>query len=203
MPEPTFLYTERMTAPQEVEIKFLVSNVAALEQNLREAGFSQLTPPTHEMNTLYDRNGGELRRRGELLRLRKYGDHWKLTHKAKSLVGGRHKSRAEQETAIENGEAMHDILISLGLEPLFTYEKFRAEWSDGHGEVVLDLTPIGNLAEIEGAPAWIDLTAQKLGVVEQKYITKSYAVLFNDWKREHKHNAENMTFAECGVPRPL
>lgn len=192
-----------MTAPQEVEIKFLVSDIAALEQLLHKAGFTQLTPPTHELNTLYDHNGGELRRRGELLRIRRYGDRWKLTHKAKGLAGGPHKSRAERETAIEDGQTMHQILLPLGFQPIFIYEKFRAEWSDGKGEVVIDLTPIGTVAEIEGPPAWIDVTAQKLGVGAHDYITKSYADLFSEWKRKHKHQAENMTFAECGVPLPL
>ena len=34
--------------------------------------------------------------------------------------------------------------------PVFVYEKFRAEWSDGQGHVVLDHTPIGDLGRDRG-----------------------------------------------------
>ena len=47
-------------------------------------GFRCVTPSTHEVNTLYDLPGQKLRRKGELLRLRQYGDTWRLTHKARA-----------------------------------------------------------------------------------------------------------------------
>ena len=87
---------------REIEIKFRVENVRALTQRLRAANFRQVTPRTHEDNTLYDLPGQLLRKRGELLRLRKYGDHWLLTHKAKAN-GTRHKTRIETETAVGTG----------------------------------------------------------------------------------------------------
>ncbi len=49
----------------------------------------------------------------------------------------------------------------LALRRSFVYEKFRAEWSDGEGHVVLDHTPIGDIAEIEGKSRWIDRTAAR------------------------------------------
>src|SRR5438270_13874896 len=144
--------------PNEVEIKFLVADLAALAAKLRAAGFREKTPRTHELNVLYDFPGGTLRARGELLRIRKYGDKWKLTHKSKG-DSGKHKSRVETETELSDGAALEAIFHSLGLAESFRYEKFRSEWSDGTGEVVLDETPIGNVAEIEGAPDWIDSVA--------------------------------------------
>src|SRR6201996_5855864 len=172
-----------MATPQEVEIKFLVPDLKAVARKLRQLGFHEETPSTHEVNTLYDQPGQKLRRKGEILRLRKYGEKWKLTHKAKGKAG-RHKSRAEAETSLSNGEQMDGILRSLGFAPSFTYEKFRAEWSDGEGQVVLDHTPIGDVAEIEGKSRWIDRTARALGVEAKNYITKSYGELFLDWKRK-------------------
>ncbi len=189
-----------MAAPQEVEIKFLVPDLKALEQKLRDLGFQQETPSTHEVNTLYDLPGQKLRRKGELLRLRKYGDKWKLTHKAKGKMG-RHKSRGELETGVADGKQMDALLRALGFAPSFLYEKFRSEWSDGQGHVVLDRTPIGNLAEIEGKSRWIDRTARALRVDPKDYITKSYAELFFDWKRRTKCKAENMTFREVREQR--
>jgi adenylate cyclase, class 2 len=186
-----------MAAPQEVEIKFFVPDLNALEDKLKRLGFRCITPSTHELNTLYDLPGQKLRRKGELLRLRKYGDRWKLTHKAKGITG-KHKSRAELETAVSDGQPMDGILQALGYRPTFIYEKFRSEWSDGEGHVVLDHTPIGDVAEIEGKSRWIDRTAKTLGVSSKDYVTKSYSELFFDWKRRTKQKAMNMTFRETG-----
>jgi adenylate cyclase class 2 len=179
--------------PDEVEIKFAVTDLNALARKLRRAGFRQVTPRTHEMNTLYDLPGQVLRRRGELLRLRQYGRDWTLTHKSKGKAG-RHKSRRETETAVANGRSMDAILRSLGFTPRFRYEKFRSEWSDGRGHVVLDETPIGNFAEIEGKPRWIDATARMLEVAPSAYITENYAQLFANWKARTRSPAEEMTF---------
>ena len=182
-----------MAGKNEVEIKFQVQDLRGLERKLRAAGFRQITKRTHEMNTLYDLPGGLLRQRGELLRLRKYGSDWVLTHKDKGKVG-RHKSRAETETKIADGRKMEGILAALGYVPTFRYEKFRGEWGDGKGHVVVDETPIGNLAEIEGQARWIDRVAKQLGIGREEYITKSYAELFFEWKRKTRRAAEEMTF---------
>jgi adenylate cyclase class 2 len=190
-----------MAAPQEIEIKFLIPELKALEKKLRELGFREETPSTHEVNTLYDLPGQKLRRKGELLRLRDYGGNWRLTHKSKVQVG-RHKSRGELETGVSDGHTMDAILRALGFSPAFVYEKFRSEWSDGDGQVVLDHTPIGHVAEIEGKSRWIDRTARTLGIDGQHYITKSYVELFFDWKRKTKSKAKNMTFRECGKSEP-
>jgi adenylate cyclase class 2 len=90
---------------------------------------------------------------------------------------------------------MDAILRNLGFQPSFRYEKFRAEWSDGAGHVVVDETPIGNIGEIEGEPEWIDRTAKSLGISPAQYITASYAELFYDWKKRTRSPATEMTFA--------
>ena len=186
-----------MAAPQEIEIKFLVPDLTGLETRLTELGFLCITPSTHEVNTLYDLPGNKLRRKGELLRLRKYGEGWRLTHKARAKVS-KYKSRTELETGIADGAQMDATLRALGYLPVFVYEKFRSEWSDGKGHVVLDHTPIGDIAEIEGKPRWIDSIAHSLGITSGDYITKSYAELFFEWKRRYKQKARNMTFRETG-----
>jgi adenylate cyclase class 2 len=102
----------------------------------------------------------------------------------------------DNETAVESGTRMSNVLRALGFEPSFVYEKFRSEWSDKHGHVVLDETPIGNVAEIEGPPRWIDRTAKHLGVTRSRYITQSYAEMFAHWKRRTGSTARNLTFAD-------
>ncbi|HWX93436.1 MAG TPA: class IV adenylate cyclase [Terriglobales bacterium] len=182
-----------MAPHKEIEIKFRVEDSRALKRRLRSAKFLLVTARMHEMNTLYDLPGTPLRKRGDLLRLRKYGKDWVLTHKAKG-TGGRHKTRVETETAIANGEKMDGILRALGFQPVFRYEKFRAEWSDGIGHVVVDETPIGNFGEIEGPARWIDRSAKALGILPEHYITDTYAGLFFTWKRRTRSGAKEMTF---------
>jgi adenylate cyclase, class 2 len=183
-----------MASNREIEIKFRVEDLRALARKLRRSEFRVVTPRTHEMNTLYDLPGEVLRGRKELLRIRKYGASWTLTHKSKGKIG-RHNSRMEVETGVTNGKKMDLILRGLGYSPSFRYEKFRAEWTDGKGHVVVDETPIGNFCEIEGASRWIDATAKKLGVSAVDYITKNYASLFAEWKEATKSRATEMTFS--------
>ncbi len=178
---------------REIEVKFRVADLRELARKLRTAGFRLVTRRTHEMNTLYDLPGEVLRKRKELLRLRKYGSSWKLTHKSGGKTG-RHSSRVELETGVDDGKKMDAILRGLGYAPSFRYEKFRAEWMDKQGQVVVDQTPIGNFCEIEGPSRWIDATANRLGVSGEDYITKNYATLFVEWRKETKSSAKEMTF---------
>jgi len=178
---------------KEVEIKFRIANIRILTRALKRAGFKEITRSTHEMNTLYDLPGRKLRKRGELLRLRHYGEEWTLTHKARGTTG-RHKVRIERETRVGNGKQMDQILRSLGFVPAFRYEKYRAEWSDGKGHVVVDQTPIGNVGEIEGAARWIDHTARALGVTRMDYVSQTYAAMFFEWKQQTGSAAKEMTF---------
>src|SRR3954454_12081546 len=181
--------------PNEVEIKFAVPDLKEIRRKLKSLKFREVTPRTPEMNTLYDRPSRPLRQRGEVLRIRKFGDGWKLTHKAKGK-DGRHKTRKETETKIEDGRRLEEVFAAIGFKPAFRYQKFRSEWTDGTGHVVLDETPVGMFGEIEGPPRWIDRVAKTLGVRREQYITKSYAELFSDWKKRTRSKAKNMTYAE-------
>jgi adenylate cyclase class 2 len=181
------------TDTHEVEVKFRVKNLKALSAKLRAAGFQVKTKRTHEMNTLYDFPNGDLRQRGEVLRLRKYGRTWTFTHKGPGDAG-KHKSRKETETTVEKGEKLNDILLTLGLHPRFHYEKFRTEWTKAKGHVVVDETPIGEYAEIEGPADWIDAVAKKLDINEEDYITKSYSELFLEWKGQTGRSTTEMTW---------
>jgi adenylate cyclase class 2 len=182
-----------MPSNQEIEIKFRVDDLAALNRRLRNSGFHLETRRTHELNTLYDLPGHPLRERGDILRLRRFGKLWVLTHKGKSKAGI-HKTRVENETNVSDGRKMEAILLALKFSPVFRYEKFRAEWSDGQGHVVVDHTPIGDFGEIEGPSRWIDETARLLRISRSDYMTKSYSELFADWKKQNRSAANEMTF---------
>src|SRR5258708_39228560 len=92
----------------EIEIKFRVRNLRGLRRQLRAAGFRLKTRRTHEMNTLYDLPGEVLRKRRELLRLRRYGSGWKQAHKSPGQTG-RHSSPVELETSLDDGRMRYAI----------------------------------------------------------------------------------------------
>ena len=184
--------------PVETEIKFRVDDLAGLSQRLQAAGFTLHTPRAFESNVLYDTPDRQMRARTEILRIRSYAGRWTVAHKRLPDLGpgeDTHKHRIETETEVADGEAMAEVFLSLGLVASFRYEKWRAEWSDGKGHCVVDETPIGNYAELEGTASWIDETAARLGIDPAQYITLSYGRLFDLWREQHNSSAQNLTFA--------
>jgi adenylate cyclase, class 2 len=182
----------------ETEIKFRVADVGGLAERLRAAGFRLETPRQFESNVLYDTPDRQMRARTEILRIRNYGGRWTVTHKRvpDSGVGeDRHKHRVETETEVADGEALAEVFLSLGLVAAFRYEKWRSEWTDGEGHCVVDETPIGDFAELEGSAEWIDSAAARLGVTHSEYMTLSYGRLFDVWREQNHSNAEDLTFA--------
>jgi adenylate cyclase class 2 len=196
-PQPAVVYSV-LTMAVETEIKFRVADLAALRARLADAGFRLQTPRTFESNVLYDTPDRRMRARTEILRIRQYGDRCTLTHKRLPDSGPGedvHKHRIETETEVSDGNALAEVFLSLGLRPAFRYEKWREEWTDGEGHCVVDETPIGNFAELEGAPAWIDAASARLGVAKSEYLTLSYGRLFDEWRQRHACSADDLTFA--------
>src|SRR5581483_3354532 len=143
------------------------------------------TPRSFESNVLYDTTDRQLRSRTEIVRIRNYNGRCVLTHKRlpDDRPGeDRHKHRIETETGVADGNALAEVFRSLGLTPAFRYEKWRSEWSDGEGHCVIDETPIGNFAELEGTADWIDRTAARLDIADHETMTLSYGRLFEQWR---------------------
>jgi adenylate cyclase, class 2 len=182
----------------EIEVKFRIQNLPELEARLRSLDFQVITPRTFERNTLYDTPDRKLRSKQSILRIRKYGDRWVLTHKCLPNdhdPAARHKHRIETETEVADGEALGTVFVQLGYHPVFVYEKWRAEYADASGHCVLDETPIGAFAELEGPEEWIDAVSARLGLDPSALLTLSYGRLFDNWCRETASPARDMTFA--------
>jgi adenylate cyclase class 2 len=200
----------------EIELKFPVADPAAFQSILPAIGFHLDTSRTFEQNTLYDTPGRDLRARRQLLRLRQYGSVWTITHKripeqSEGPEYAKYKVRIETETHVDDGEAAAEIFCHLGYAPVFRYEKYRTEWSqmplfaaeraDGCiGHLVVDETPIGNYAELEGPTDWIDSMLELLDIDPASCITDSYGKLFDSWKRRTGSPVEHLTFAEIEAP---
>jgi adenylate cyclase, class 2 len=181
----------------EIEVKFAVTDGAALEEKLRALGFRCTTPRTFEHNVLYDTPDRRLRAQQSILRIRKYGERWLLTHKCLPQdydPESRHKHRVETETEVADGEALGKVFSQLGFEAAFAYEKWRTEYADSEGHCVLDETPIGNFAELEGPEEWIDRIGAELGMDSSSLMTLSYGRLFDLWREKTGRNASDLTF---------
>jgi len=185
----------------ETEIKFRVTDPAQLEAQLTALGFHCLTPRSFESNTLYDTPDRSLRAKREILRIRNYAGHWLLTHKRvpDSGIGeDRHKHRVETETELSDGLALAEVFRSIGLEPVFRYEKWRTEWADTQpestGHCVIDETPLGIFAELEGSADWIDRITVQLGIAPEDQLTLSYGRIFDEWREKTGSTAQHLTF---------
>src|SRR6266498_46778 len=152
---------------QEIEVKFPLRDRNELIRRLREIGANRLYPETFEDNIVLDRRG-ELRTRGALLRVRKFGRYAIATYKGPTSF----------ESGVESFELAIQLFDSLGFKPTFRYQKFREVWRVRDVEVVLDRTPIGDYFEIEGPIDVIRGIAAELGMTMEQAIRQAYADLY-------------------------
>ena len=177
----------------EIEVKFALRNREELTRRLHELGAQRLYPETFEDNMVLDRRG-ELRTRGSLLRVRKFGKYAIATYKGPMAIEGGIKSREEVQTGVESFELAIQLFDSLGYKPVFRYQKFREVWRVRDVEVVLDRTPIGEFFEIEGALDVIRTVAAELGMNMDHAIRLTYADLYRQARRTRADLPEHMVF---------
>src|SRR3954452_22086016 len=178
---------------QEIEVKFALYDRAGLTQRLHEIGASRLYSETFEDNIVLDRRG-ELRTRGSLLRVRKFGRYAIATYKGPAMFDSGVKSREGVQTGVESFELAIQLFASLGFKPIFRYQKFREVWRIRDVEVVLDRTPIGDYFEIEGPMDVIRTVSTELGMNLDQGLRQSYADLYRQARRTRADLPENMVF---------
>src|SRR5689334_17817194 len=110
----------------ETEIKLRVKDPESVQPRFREAGLMEAVPRVLEINHVFDLPNGEIRRRGELLRIREVPGHVSVTFKGKAQVG-QHKSREELEISVSDYFTCDLIFQRLGFREIFRYEKYRTE----------------------------------------------------------------------------
>jgi len=178
---------------QEIEVKFPLRDRNELIHKLQQAGGQRLYPETFEDNIVLDRRG-ELRTKGALLRVRKFGKYSLATYKGPMSIEGGVKSREEVQTGVESFELAIQLFDSLGFKPVFRYQKFREVWRLRDVEVVIDRTPIGDYFEIEGAMETIRSVATELGMNMDQALRQTYADLYRQARRTRADLPEHMVF---------
>jgi adenylate cyclase, class 2 len=101
-----------------------------------------------EENTIY--TGGNLNPERSVLRIRRIGDAAVLTYKERFPSASPIKHQREEETRVEDADALAAILEALGYQPALVYEKRRETWRVAGALVLVDELPFGLFAEIEG-----------------------------------------------------
>jgi adenylate cyclase class 2 len=178
---------------KEIEVKFPLRDRPQLLRRLRDIGGERLYPETFEDNIILDRRG-ELRTKGALLRVRKFGKYVLTTFKGPVSFEGGVKVREEVQTGMESFEKAIALFDSLGYKPTFRYQKLREVWRIGEVEVVLDRTPIGDYFEIEGSLEKIREVAGQLEISMDDALRSSYAELYRQQRRTRPDLPEHMTF---------
>jgi adenylate cyclase, class 2 len=115
-----------------------------------------------EVNTLY---AGETLDVGHsVLRLRRIGNRGILTYKERFPTRSSIKHQREDETRVDDPDAMELILDALGFAPALVYEKRRETWRLAKIEIVIDELPFGLFMEIEGTEQGIRDVESKLAI---------------------------------------
>lgn len=151
-----------------------------------EQNFKLIEKEFFETNIIFDTPENQLEKKGFLLRLRKKNGYGILTLKRPKAVGiseNRYKIKEEIESRVTDFDSIKTILLALGFEIFFIYEKYREIYKNQNVLITIDRTPIGNFIEIEGNARQIDQISKKLGFSQQDYIVEDYFVLFRKIKK--------------------
>ncbi|MBC8029844.1 MAG: class IV adenylate cyclase [Pyrinomonadaceae bacterium] len=149
--------------PIEIEKKFRLSTKQRDEVLLRLPAIGAIRKgEDFEVNTIY--TGESIELGNSVLRLRRIGKRGILTYKQRFPSNSDIKHQREEETRVNNPEAMEAILEALGFAPALVYEKRRETWTLGKTEIVIDELPFGLFMEIEGAEKDIRDIESKLAI---------------------------------------
>lgn len=187
---------------QEIEAKFYVLNLQAVEQSLQGLGCPLVQSRVFERNLRFDVPDGHLTLERRVLRLRQPApagyppEAGVLTYKSPALPGQEVSIRQEIEVIVSDLLTTRHLLEALGYQVSVMYEKWRTTYGMGPVEVVLDELPYGSFVEIEGHnPQEIQTAVRQLGLNWKARIPTSYLGLF-ERLRLHGLHAQHLTFEE-------
>ena len=178
----------------ETEIKVHVTRPSLLKKRLRALKASLVRRRHFEANEILDFKDGRFRKARSLLRLREADGMGFLAFKGPRTIRRGFKARREIEIGFANPEALREILRAIGLKTVYRYEKFRTVFRLGRTLIMLDETPIGVYAEVEGSPISIRHTATRLGFDASQFITETYSDLHAKYRKENRLLGRDMRF---------
>lgn len=180
----------------EVEVKFLVANLAAFRERLVLFGATLKKERVFERNVRFDTPDNALLKKGELLRLRQ-DTAIRITFKGEvaEALQSEAKVREELEVSVNDFDTTAQIFERLGFAPVQVYEKYRETFMLDGIEIVLDEMPYGDFVELEGEEDAIKTAATDLGLAWDKRVNNNYLGLMADLKQFHQLDFDDLTFA--------
>jgi adenylate cyclase class 2 len=180
---------------QELEVKFIVMNLAALESRLKFLGAGLIQPRLLETNLRFDTPELDLARSARVLRLR-MDTAPRLTYKGPGQEHEGAQLRQELEFTVGDFEMAKALFEALGFQVVVIYEKFRTTYSLHGTLVTLDEMPFGNFVEIEGENGQsIHEASERLRLDWDRRILEGYIMLFERLKSALGLSFRDLTFA--------
>jgi len=178
--------------PREIELKFRVEDENDMIRRLGTIG-AEKTNEGLEHNIVFDSDDRTFREQGFLLRLRKFAGRNTLTFK-RAVTKKDFKEAEEIQTGVENFGNMKEILLRIGFDVSWVYEKETTHFALGDILICIDKLPFGTFMEIEGTKEGIISTAKKLGLDPAEGITETYMELYEQYCKERGQEVENLVF---------
>lgn len=180
----------------EVEVKFLLGDLAAFRERLLAAGAVVHAPRIYERNLRLDTPEQGLLARRQLLRLRQ-DTAVRLTFKGEvpEAAFSEAKVYEELEVGVSDWETAVLLFTRLGYTPVQVYEKYRETFAWQEVEIVLDELPYGDFVELEGEEAALKTAVVTLGLDWSRRITTNYLALMAQLKNHHTLPFDDLTFA--------
>lgn len=167
---------------KELEVKYMLADLPALEKRLQALGARQVSARTHEINLRFDTLDGALDKSLQVLRLRR-DQAVHLTYKGPSTSQQGVRVRTEIEFTVDDYDKAQRFLEALGYQVALMYEKYRTTYTLSGVEILLDELPYGDFVEIEGSdPQAIHSVNDRLGLNWDRRAPESYINLFESLK---------------------
>ena len=167
---------------KEVEVKLLAINPDAVENKLLELGaektFSGLVTVRY-----FDKKNGEIREKGDLLRVRKFGyEQTEVCYKTNKRVENGFKVCDEYNLSGDSFSEAVKLFEHLGYIITCAYEKKRTNFTLNNLEIVIDRYPkISPFIEIEGTDTEaIEQLIRELGLTKNERSSRAIGGLLQE-----------------------
>lgn len=167
---------------KEVEVKLLDINPDAVEKKLLELGAKKTFSGLVTVN-YFDKENGEIREKGDLLRVRQFGDdRTEVCYKANKRVEEGFKVCDEYHLSGSSFAEAVKLFKNLGYIVTCAYEKRRTSLLFRGLEIVIDQYPkISPFIEIEGTDTEaIEQVIQDLGLTENERSSRAIGGLLRE-----------------------
>ena len=189
---------------QELEVKFIIASLPALESRLHSLGAQLVQPRLHEVNLRLDTPDLALTKSLQVLRLRQ-DSLARVTYKGPGRDQDGVRIRQELEFVASDFDTAHNLFKALGYDVAMMYEKYRTVYDLDDVHVTLDEMPYGDFIEVEGPlPESIQAASQRLGVAWEARLLDSYTALFDQLRSVMGFTFRDLSFENfSGLETPL